>query len=359
MKHLYYFKEINDSNLEQSNRDFTILFENENWKIEKANSFDALTEWSKDGNINMDSYKGNFSNIFLNTNNKNDDKMVFDFYRGDFYTLEDDNIDLKETIEDNVELLNYYGENLKCKEIVKDDDDYWLVVKDFPFFSDYFKIGDNTSDNFISTMLSGDAYDLFQYNDSSFSINDNMTLDKENIDIIKVLLTLELINNNIDIDIEDIDNISDYSDIVDIIEEYDMDELKGMLLDCIRSGHEAADEAEAWSDIIGKAYSFFGVSRDSIKWNNYNNSKEPMLWLKFDTKTDAYKAKFIIKKYDDSYQDDVIDYSQPYYGYNGSTKDLNETFNERLSDKISEYNNDGVSGDDISESYNEVILTFC
>lgn len=65
MKYLYYFKDINESNLEQSNNDFNVLFENENWKIETANSFDALSEWSEDGNINMSTYKNDPSTIFL------------------------------------------------------------------------------------------------------------------------------------------------------------------------------------------------------------------------------------------------------------------------------------------------------
>jgi hypothetical protein len=348
MKHLYYFKENNESNLEQTNNDFTILFENENWLIEKANSVDALLNWAEEGDINMNSYKSNFSNIFLNTNKKTDDKIVFDFYRSDFFTLEDENIDLKEIIEDNTELLNFYGENLTCKNVIKDGDDYWLVVDDYSFFTDYFKVDRNTSSDFIKVILSGDAFDLFDYNQSSFSIQDSMKLNKDNLDLIKIVLALELINNDYDYDIND---IGDYSDVVDIIEENDMEELKDILLDCIRSGHESADCDEAWNNIISNAYSFFSLLKDSITWNFYNNSKEKMLWIKFETKTDAYNAKFIINKYDDSYQDDIIKYSPPYYGYTGSMKDIINSFNEVLPDKIYEYSSSDVSSDDISKSY--------
>jgi len=348
MKYIYSFKEINESNLEQTKNDLTILFEIENWKIEKANSFEALTEWSEDGNINMSSYKGNFENLFLNTNKKTDDKIVFDFDRGDFYTLDDDNIDLKETIEDNTELLNFYGENLNCKNIVKDDDEYWLVIDDYKFFVDYFKVDSNTSNDLISTVLSGDSYDIFDYHNTEFSITESMKLSKDNLDLIKIILALELINNGYDYDIDDID---DYSDAVDIIEENEMEEFKDILLNCIRSGHESADADEAWNDIIKEAYSFFNILKDSNKWEYHNNSKEKMLWIKFENSTDAYKAKFIINKYDDSYQDDVINYSQPYYGYTGDIKNIIETFNEVLPDKIYEYGSDTVDRDDISDSY--------
>ena len=349
MKHLYYFKENNESNLEQTNNDFTILFENENWLIEKANSVDALLNWAEEGDINMNSYKSNFSNIFLNTNKKTDDKIVFDFYRSDFYTLEDDNIDLKETIDNNIELLKFYGETLICENVVKIENDYWMIVNDYTFFEDYFKIDNKTRSDLIPMILSGDLSGLFDYDQSSFNIEDsNINLNNNNLDYIKIIITLESIIYNYDIDIDDID---DYSDAVDIIKEYDMGELKDVLLNCIRSAHETADQDAAWTDIIDNAYSFFNLLKNSLKWDFYNNSKNEMLWLKFESEIDAYKAKFTINKYDDSYVDNMIDYSPPYYGYSGNSKSINDAFNEIFTDKIYEYYNNDISSEDIDKSY--------
>lgn len=347
MKYLYYFKENN--NLDDSNN-FTLLFENDNWNITKANSFDSLLSWSEDGNINMNNTSSKtFSNLFLNTNKKSNDKIVLDFVRNDFYSIEDDDIYLKDFLSENKELFEFYGENLKCENIFKDGNDYWLIVDDYKFFVDYFKLDNNTRKNLIENILSDEGYSA-EYSTVDFELSDqSIKITKDNLEMIQIVLIIEkLMNDEYDYDIDD---ISDYDDIVSIIDECDMVDLKNILLSCVCTGHERADENAAWNDVYDNIVSFFNVDDKSNKWDFYNGSKEQMLWFKFKTKNDAYNAKFTINKYDDSYEDDVIDYSPPYYGYSGNNKDINNSFNEDLDGRITEYDSADVNFDIIKEYY--------
>jgi hypothetical protein len=80
----------------------------------------------------------------------------------------------------------------------------------------------------------------------------------------------------------------------------------------------------------------------SAKWQNYQ--KDNKLWIRFKSKSDAYNAKFIINKYDDSYEDDVIEYSSPYYGYSGKLEEIQEIFDNEIPDRLWYYDNDDING---------------
>lgn len=340
-----YINENNNSKFDEYKNEFDVIYDSEKWLVTKPKSYEALKYWSKDGNINMDSYKNKYTNLFLNTNKTNESKVVLDFNNKDFFTLDDEEIYLMDLFDENKELLELYGKNLNCKNVVNKDNEYWLVINDYTFFSDYFKVDNNTRDDLIKLVLSYEAYSIFSYSPSDFEINENIDLNDSNLEILKLILLLESINDD-EIEI-DIDEITTYSDIVDVVKEYDLDVFKTILKDSICSAHEAADEAEAFDDIIKTAYKFFNLSKESATWEN-NGAADSILYIKFNSDIDAYKAKIIINKYDESYNDDnKISYSPPYYGYSG---DINDSFNDIIRDKIYEYDSDFVKYQDISET---------
>jgi len=348
MKYLIYFNESIENNIDNSSNDFTTLYEDDNWIVTKAKSYESLETWSEDGNINMKTHRYDFSNLYLNTNKKDNTKIVLNFDRTDFYNIDDDVIYLKDFFDENNYLFKFYSSIIPCDNIVKDNNDYWLVVKDYSFFEDYFKLDSGTRHDLIKEILSDEGYNA-DYSTSNFELDENIKLNKDNLDIVKILLFLEKIENDYEYNIDD---ISDYDDVVSIIEEYDLDDIIRIFKSCICTGHERADSNAAWNDIFNEIVSFFGIDENIIKWDHYNNSIGQMLWLKFNSESDANNAKFIILKPDDSYEDDIIEYSPPYYGYSGDSKYIVETFNEEFIDRITEYDNVDVNYDKIIDYYN-------
>lgn len=361
MKYIKKFEENteNDSeiNFEEHKDEIEKVFETKNWLIIKPKTLEALYYWSQDqgwSDIENDidrKYKhydqNNVGDIYININKSNDDRIFFDFHKSDFYGKDEDIVYLKDFFDSNWELLSYYGEILTGGSssdgvVVKDSDDYWFVIDDYNNFSKYFKLDRNTRKDLIETVLGGDSFDIFNYNSSDISLDSyNIDFDKENLILAKVILLIEKQNEDYDYEITD---IKDYDDVVDIVEEYDIDNLKDLLTRCVCEGVELADADAAYDDITNEIYKFFNFEMGSAKWANYKQSKNQKLWIKFKSKDDAYRAKMIILNYDDSYEDDVIEYSPPYYGYSGESKVIEERFNEafieRWSDDYTHYENE-------------------
>jgi hypothetical protein len=348
VKHLSYFKESNGVNLEKFKDDVIKVFENPEWLVIKPKSYEALCFWCEDVWRVMD-YEHKYLNskeAYININKKNDKKILFDFENQDFLDEDDTNIELKEFFEINKDLFKVYGEIVKCSDIVKEGEDYWIVVTDYDYFTDYFKLDNSIRNDYIKTMLSNDYFNIYSYSPSDFSIKDFYgELDKENFLTVKIILILEKDANDYDYDVDD---IKDYDDVVDIIKDYDLDELKKIFKHSICEAHERADADVAYNHITDEIYDFFNLDLGpgSTKWEYHNNSKYQKLWIRFKTKESAYYAKFLIIGYDDSYSDDKIDFGT--HGYYGDSKDVESYFNEKLDSEICEYD-DTVTYDEIKE----------
>jgi len=348
MKYIKKFEETEDDseiNLENHKDEIEKVFETKNWIIINPKTLEALYYWSQDqgwsdieGDIDR-KYKHYDSQdlmyIYININKTNDDRIFFDFHKSTFYGENEYEVYLKDFFDSNPELLSYYGEILSCSNIVKDDDAYWFIIDDYVDFEKYFKLDRDTRKDLIKTVLGGDSFDIFNYNSSDISLDSyNIDFDKENLILAKVILLIEKQNEDYDYEITD---IKDYDDVVDIVKEYDIDNLKDLLSRCVCEGVELADADAAYEDITNEIYKFFNFELGSAKWDNYKQNKSQKLWIKFKSRSDAYRAKMIILNYDNSYDDDVIDYSPPYYGYSGESKVIEEHFNEAFIERLDEF----------------------
>lgn len=353
MKYIKKFEETEDDseiNLENHKDEIEKVFETKNWIIINPKTLEALYYWSQDqgwsdieGDIDR-KYKHYDSQdlmyIYININKTNDDRIFFDFHKSTFYGENEYEVYLKDFFDSNPELLSYYGEILTGGSssdgvVVKDSDDYWFVIDDYNNFSKYFKLDRNTRKDLIETVLGGDSFDIFNYNPSDISIDSyNIDFDEENLILAKVILLIEKQNEDHDYEVTD---INDYDDVVEVVKEYDIDDLKDLLTRCVCEGVELADADAAYEDITNEIYKFFNFELGSAKWDNYKQSKNQKLWIKFKSKSDAYRAKMIILNYDNSYEDDIIDYSPPYYGYSGESKVIEEHFNEAFIERLDEF----------------------
>lgn len=370
MKYIRYFEEnIDDVNLENYKDDIDKIFENDKWLVIKPKSFESLLYWSQDTdwrieNVNVkyhpsvglspQTYKMNDS-IYININKQKDEKYLFDFEKEDFYDADENDIYLYDFLDDNKELFNVYGEIIDVYNVVKENDSYWMVVPDNNYFEKFFNLDRNTRNDLIKSVLSGDSFDIFSYNPRDFDINDaNIDLSEKNLDLLKSVLILEKMYNEDDYDYE-VEDIKDYDDVAYIVSEYDIEEFKNILQQIICQATESAEGDAAYDDILDHVYKFFNFVDGSANWKKYKDNKYDYLWIKFKTNEDAYKAKFILANYDDSFSDDKIDYSPPYYGYSADSKNFKDIVNEYLPDKISDYDSDNVSGDDIFDIYEYII----
>ena len=350
MKYIRYFED--NTNLENFKDDIEKVFENKEWLIIKPKSFEAFCYYGQDqGWTDVDyNRKYNFrADTYININKDDDKKIVLNFGRGEFYGKDEDTIYLKEFFDENPLLYNFYGDIIYCSDIVKENVDYWIIVGDYDYFSSYFKLDRDTSEKFIKSVLLSDAFQYFDY-DNVFDIDEyGLDVDDENFSILKMILILEKLHNEDEYDYF-ISDIKNYNDVVHIINTYDFDEIESMLKNSIRRGHQDADADAAYEDLTDDVYDFFELELGSAKWQQYKNKKEDLLWIKFKTKEAAFRAKFLINNYDDSYDDDKIDYSQPYNGYNGKTETMNEVFNNEFLNSVGEYDNNGINWKMIEES---------
>lgn len=314
MKYLQYFKE-NSSN---------IVYNSDNYEI------------IKNGNIYEVLDKNEEEKYFLNFNN------------GDFSDENESQIYLKEFFEEHSELFNFFGEIVPCKNvIIKDGNDWWLMIDDNDWFADYIKLDSRTRDDFAKKVLAGDGIEIFSYDYRDFDIDEDFDLDKDNLMLMKIVLYLEKEINNYDYDIED---VKDYSDVVDIVKEYDISALKKILQISIRSAHESADSDDAYNDLLDSAYDHFGLVDKTAKWQTVEGYKYQQLFIKFKSPDSAYFAKFLIMNYDDSYSDDMVKYWGKDY-YSGDREVMQEIFDNELSDRISDYDrfSEDIKYDEISD----------
>ena len=355
MKYLLYFKE-NSNNFNSD-----IAFENDDWMIIKLSSYESCCYWGQDtewriadGTHEYYFHKESFYIVIEKKNPLFPDmnaKYLLDFYTSDFMDKEGDRIELKEFLEKDSILYNFFGEQIKCNNIAEKNGQYWIVIDDYSFFSDYFEVDNNTRNDFISKILGGDSFEFFQYNSNDFrNITDyNFKLKPENLFFLKMILRLENdVNSEYDFDVND---VKDYDDIAQIVKDYGIEPLMKGISWAICEGQENADAGAAWEDLTNKIYSFFDLEIGSAKWEKSEGFKYNALWIRFKSKSDAMRAKFILTNFDDSFEDaSKIDYSPPYNGYYGDSKDVEENFNEIIIDKVySSYESygDKISDDDI------------
>lgn len=354
MKYLLYFKE-NSNNFNSD-----IVFENNDWMIIKPSTYESFCYWGQETEWQIadgthEYYFHKESYIVIEKKNPlfpdMNDKYLLDFYTSDFMNKEGDRFELKEFLEKDSILYNFFGEQIKCNNIVEKNGQYWVVVEDYGFFSDYFKLDNNTRDDLISKILVGDSFDIFQYDSNDFkSLTDyDIDLNPENLFFLKMILRLEHdANSDYDYDINDIKN---YGDIANIVKENDIEALRKGISWSLCEAQEGADANAAWEDITNKIYSFFDLEMGTAKFEKTDGFKYDAMWIRFKSKSDAMRAKFILTNFDDSFEDyDKIDYSYPYNGYYGEPKDIEESFNEIIIDKVySAYENHGenISDDDI------------
>lgn len=326
--------------------DINKVFENREWLVIQPKSFESFLYWSSGTNWRMvrqpkkyfDYNKAfltpKLPSIYLLINKDDDKKYYFDFYYNDFYDEGEDRIELKEFFDINFDLFTFFGEILDSDFVVKDNNEYWLVIPENDYFADYFKLDNRTRSDLIKKILGGDSYEIFSYSTNDFNINDDIDFNEKNLELLMMILRVYKIDNDYDYDLT---KIRRYRDITDIIEDYDLDDVKDLIVRCICDGHERADADAAYNNILDEAYSFFNLVDGSAKWQKYKNSQHDKLWIKFKSDSDAYYAKFRIENYDESYSEDMINYSPPYYGYSGDRKDINDNFNEEFAERFWEY----------------------
>ena len=182
----------------------------------------------------------------------------------------------------------------------------------------------------IKKVLAGEGLEIFSYSYSDFDIKDwpYLTLNENNLLLLKIILRFEKEENDFDYDIHEIDS---FRDILDIISENDIDDLESLLSGILCRSNELADGDCAYEHITNEIYDFFKFEMGSAKWQDYKGTE--MFFIKFKSESDAFSAKFKIMNYDNSYEDDrVIEYSPPYNGYSADSKSVSEYFNNELSE---------------------------
>lgn len=330
MRYLQYFKE----NSNDFNRD--IVFNNDKWIIIKPSTYESCCYWGQDTDwrVSDGSHEYYFSKeSYIVIEKESNDRYFLNFHSGDFEDKDEGKIYLKEFLDKDSVLYNFFGERIKCDHVKEVNGEWWVVVSDYDFFESYFKLDSRTRDDLIKDILGGDpriSYYEMKYIDIT---NENVELTEDNLLYLKITLRLEQDRNGYEFDINDIKN---YDDIAKVVDEYNINNLKKAIKSAFCEAHEGANNSAAWNDVIENIYNFFGLENGSAKWETTEGYKYQALWIKFKSKSDAIFAKFIISNYDDSF-DDIIEYSPPYYGYIGESEDVESGFNECIEDKISDY----------------------
>ena len=363
-KKVYLFQKIKLLRENSNNFNSDIVFETDDWMIIKPSTYESCCYWGQDKEGDSEwrvvdgahEYYFHKDSTYIVIEKKNplfpdmDAKYFLDFYSADFIDKEGDTIYLKEFLEKDTVLYNFFGEQIKCTNIAEKNGQYWIVINDYDFFSDYFKLDNNTRNDLISKILGGNSFEIFQYDSNDFkNITDyRIKLKPENLFFLKMILRLEHdINSEYDYDVNEVKN---YYEVADIVKDNDIEGLMKGISWALCEAQEGADASAAWEDIVNKIYSFFDLEMGSAKWEKTEGFKYDALWIRFKSKSDAIRAKFILKTFDDSFEDDSkIEYSSPYNGYYGDSKEVEEGFNEIIIDKVySAYETYGdISKDDI------------
>jgi len=357
VKYILYFKE-NSNNFNDD-----IVFQNNDWTIIKPSSYESCCHWCQgtdwkvaDGDHNYYFQKDTY--IVISNENPLFSEMNDMYYiclnNAEFYDKEENTLYFKEFLDKSSVLYNFFAEITKCSNIKEDNGEWWVVVSDYSDFAEYFKLDRDTRNDLIKIILSGDYFTIFNYNSSDFTIKDqNIDLTKDNLTFLKCILRLEQAKGD-DHDY-DMNDIKDYNDVANVVKEYGIESLEKAMKYAICNAQESADGSAAWDDIVDEIYKFFNLEMGSAKWKKTEGFKYDALWIKFKSKSDAMRAKFIFVNYDDSFDDDnKINYSTPYNGYYGDSKDVEENFNEYIADKVDtayENGNSDVSIEEINDFY--------
>lgn len=338
MKYIKTFEEIDNQfkipfNFNDKNR---VFFEDEKYIIVKPTSEEDI-----DYVFNTESRYSYNDNTYVNINKKTKERTLFDFHNSEFRDIDDNNINLKEFFEENKSLLNFYGELIDCNNIKKIDNEYWMLFNDYVEFDDYFKIQGNYRNDLVKTILSGSFIDYYSHGDDDY--HSYVKLNDENLMLLKSILLMEKYYSDGEFDYV-VQDIKDYNDVEEILDNNDMSSLEDALKDNVGLATMYAEEDDAWKDVTDEFYSFFNLDEKSLKWVG------PKLMIKFKDNMSAYYAKFRVINFDDSYYDDFIEYSPPYYGYSASSEDYNKHFNDTLFDSISNQYD--------SKIYDDIIIIF-
>ena len=349
---------------EKFNKDEEKFFEDQKWIVIKPKSYESLLSYSEGTEWHIENvdvkYYSNYSSspnpyrynnkIYINIDKQKNVKYLFDFETEKFYDNNgDDDVYLNDFFDKNPDLMNVYGEIINCSNVVKDNGEYWIVMDDYDDFEPYFTVSHGVRSDYIKTILMGDANYLYEYSPSDFKFNEDVIVIDNNIQLLKMILRLEKIYNDHDYDLNDVKN---YDDITEIIKEYDLDELKKIIRRTVCESHENADADEAYAQTIEKIYDFFGLVDGSADWKSYNNKDH--LWIKFDSKESAYKAKLIITNFNNSYEDEKINGDPPSYGYDANYKDICDQFNSILPDRLDEYESDNLDSETIFKYFDKL-----
>ena len=194
MKYIKQFEsEQTDINYDEFKDDIEKVFEDKEWLVIKAKSFEAFCYYGQDQGWsdveNVRKYSFN-KNTFININKEDDRKVVLNFDRGDFYTKDDETIYLKEFLDINNNLFNFYGRILECSNVIKENEEYWIVVEDYSYFEQFFKLDRRTRSDLIKKILDGEECELFNYDYSDYDLDENLKLDEENLEIFKIFFIL-------------------------------------------------------------------------------------------------------------------------------------------------------------------------
>ena len=267
--------------------------------------------------------------IFVDKNKLNSGKssrrIQVHLNENQFMDMDDDEIDKKEWLDENPEILNFLfnieKQNLKNNpNYVVSRGKYYIVKEGWEDFATEFKDNSEISEESIKKILSGDAWGIFEYDSDNFEIQNIMSsISDDNKLEIKKLIVIEYPElKRKKFKVEDI--LRDY--------DYDLSEIKDAIKISYASAQESADESEAFDELTKAIKNHYDII--SVKWAKRKKAdKESKFLIQIPEST--FKMLGIFDGDDD---DSKINYSPPYYVYQGEIDDA--YFNENLSDKLSE-----------------------
>jgi hypothetical protein len=272
-------------------------------------------------------------NIFINKSkiNTNDSERRVQIHveSGQFMDMNDSSIDKKEFFDKNPEIFNYLYNKYKDRHSESSDikiegDKIYIVTDGWDDYAGNFSTGRDISEEFIKEVLKGDGFDYFNYSTSDFKpeyFSDE--IDEDNLKKIKEKI------KKIDVSAEIEENDSD--DLISFMEEDDSyEEILDAILLAGVSAKESADGDKAYTELIKAIKNHYGFTETewvgeklyceisesdykSIFFSNYSEAKDAL---------------------SNSDDDTLIDYSPPYYGYDGDVD--KDYFNEDLSNRLDE-----------------------
>jgi hypothetical protein len=353
MKYIKKFEEQQLSLFDDYSDEIEIIFEDKEWRIIKPKSYEAFDFYTQNIDWNFRQYDFN-NDIYLNINKEDNNIIVFDFYNEEFYDKEANSIYLEDFFNKNSNLMSIYGKLYNYSNIVEENNSYWYLVDDWSDFTDFFNTDRrDITEGFIKSVLAQDAWDMFQYDNDVFQLDDyGLELKDDSLFLLKIMLIIKKTKDD-DFDF-DLDDIKDYSDVCSVIEEYGIKDIEDFLKMVISRSHEYSDQDNAFEELTEAIIDFFNFEKagenDSPKWQHYNNSKHQKLWVKFKTNDDAYRISLILN-FPDQFEDkSYIDYSPPYYGYSGDYKVTNTYFNDEVYERYIDYNFNDMTYEEIDEA---------